>query len=1485
MRPKRSNWKVRVAPALALGAALLLPAGRSAADDTVLFRTQVGKPYVYIVLDTSSSLNLAPPCSQSNFDPTDPKKCHYPCTPKSGTNGCYVPASGDDPNSKFQQIKQALYEVFNQLYVTNGDVVHFGFATFNQDNLRIRGKHWLYQVTSIATPLPIGYPIVGNILTFGKHFSLGAGTTDGVAGGCGLGGAPAPLPLSASPSATADDVLKLDRFSKLEPADANGDGLADTYATTSLWVSVSTGANKGTYRIDVSQVPSSGDFRPPSPSSPTSTFQAKFALFKLKSSPVSCNDVTALGTATATLTYVNEFLLADDDAADGTFAKAVTGQCSGNEKDESTDSVTSKNTLGWNWQDAQAVGTCGGSKPFSGAGWESNYDSSPWPADPVIAGQTDIDPYNCTASPQHTCGTNPDYNLKNATTAGTQRVLDKGDMIPFHWNQTYRADFFRRLAPDGAQFGAAPYFRDVPDASGVLRLKDDDLRPLIPYGASPLGGAVTDFRCWYLGSDDPKCKTSLQPFGAGWDDLAKQFDQDFGCRKPYLIVVGDGESHGNNNDPTSAVANLKRNLVQTWAIDYGGDCAPNGTYHSLTQSGNGTCVAPQTKSDLVDALTKIVGQIIEATKSFASAAVPTVQADVADRIFLSDFTPLSDAVAPVWIGHVNAFLKPLPNLVNGKVDTSTNALCPDLSTAQQPCTPNPDPKLDPCQFMAFPHAVNSRCASTAQGTICVATQCFLWDAGTQMLSQVQPIANQLDTGDQQRRVYYSEASTSGQWPTRRHYFNQRSNKTDLQSLRFDFWRGLGLTFVPVELDPTTNQTAQDTANQIVQSAFALKSADLNSQHTTTTADDTPFILGDIFHSNPVVIGTPVNTAYFANNVPGYRDFFLRHQNRRKVLLVGTNDGMLHAFDAGLFDAQTQIFSNGTGKEIFGFVPRLVMPTLTGLYANGQNRTWSVDGSVTSADVRIDPTYTGGVPDQSNSSLGLDNRLNGPEWRTVAIGGLREGGVGYYALDITQPDMLADVQVPQKPPNPPLTIKNVPKPFPGTTYVPSCIGDDNKDDTAGPIAGCGPVPYPAELWEFRDGINITDPLTQQVLKVVQIDEDGNGVADLAPGWSTPNIGRIRVLDNGTTVDKYVAVFGGGLDTSEQSGNWLYMVDIESGQTIYKQPLVGSAPAEPAAVDVDGDGYLDRIYIGTTQGFLYRVDLTRADGTLPSLVSFTSSVVSGGTTYTLAGKRITDAAFSPRIVFKAQPDGTTPAASPRPIYYRPAVIFIANLNNQFAIAFGTGDRNDLFSHDFQPGRFYVFRDDIAIGNRTTFYTEANLQAINVTDAALTSDLLTNPNATKQGWYLSLNTDERLITSPFALSGIINFTGFTPDPPPPGSTTCKRTGVSRIFAVNATNANGLLVDTSHNVSRYIQIADFVTEPYTEQSATKNPVSTGGGSSNQLTPDLLQVMSQLQKLFPANCKFGNFRVDVKTLSSDTGVIFIAPVPVCIIEKNWKEF
>ena len=119
----------------------------------------------------------------------------------------------------------------------------------------------------------------------------------------------------------------------------------------------------------------------------------------------------------------------------------------------------------------------------------------------------------------------------------------------------------------------------------------------------------------------------------------------------------------------------------------------------------------------------------------------------------------------------------------------------------------------------------------------------------------------------------------------------------------------------------------------------------------------------------------------ASGDKGYRCFEQRHRNRRKQLIVGANDGMLHAFDAGLAAVDTAAdpdrvkFGTGTGREIWAFIPRSVLPIV-----NAQTKTTSqvlsVDGSVNVADVFIDPVHDGTPVDTDR------------QWRTVLIGGLR-----------------------------------------------------------------------------------------------------------------------------------------------------------------------------------------------------------------------------------------------------------------------------------------------------------------------------------------------------------------------------------------------------------------------------------------------------------------------------------------------------------------
>ncbi|NWF91965.1 MAG: hypothetical protein HXY46_03545 [Syntrophaceae bacterium] len=130
-------------------------------------------------------------------------------------------------------------------------------------------------------------------------------------------------------------------------------------------------------------------------------------------------------------------------------------------------------------------------------------------------------------------------------------------------------------------------------------------------------------------------------------------------------------------------------------------------------------------------------------------------------------------------------------------------------------------------------------------------------------------------------------------------------------------------------------------------------------------------LGDIFHSNPVIVGEP--SPFFEDQgFSGKGGFYQLRKDRTKVVIAGANDGMLHAFDAA------------TGDEQWAFIPTSLLKNLK-LMAS--SHTYYVDSTPKVADVWFysSPTDMTKSPD---------------EWRTVLISGLRKGGKAYFALDIT-----------------------------------------------------------------------------------------------------------------------------------------------------------------------------------------------------------------------------------------------------------------------------------------------------------------------------------------------------------------------------------------------------------------------------------------------------------------------------------------------------
>ncbi len=1368
----------RALPALVLALlALVVPA--ASADDRDLLRESSASPYVFIILDTSGSMHWSTTCTAANaatdLDPTDggcTSECKLgslcaklcPATacvdlvggvcnrtanvcvqPICEAGDCHVSLNGDDPSSKLFQAKEALHEVLRN---TTG--VNFGFATYNQNELRAVGKHWLYQMKAGEHPAHLltgqHFPPDGSIQVFGRTHTCNSGGD--------VTGFQADAPASLDDPWAMERVLRCAQLGQAGTTNAGGSRLiflidpSDGLRYRLQWRSIG-GETLGAAEL---------------------TARARLE----RCTNADCSTRVFIEDADITYELVSDFSSWDNNARrlppqSGFFSQ---GSRSDNFADD----------------------TC--------QGWDPNDDE-------------DEDDFE-------------DINLRFATTShpNFSPLLDTGDLIPLDWTDNHVDEILDRLAPNRLlgettpDFRVARYLEDRLNSDNILELRDDAARPLMGFGATPLGNSMANFRDFY---DDFKA-------------VAEDEDGDFACRKKYVLFLTDGDDTCGVNDPCTVAKQIfDDDNVRTFVIGYGVsdlEDNPNNKLECMAREGDtGVPLLPQNKDALVNVLTDLLGDISEEARAFASAAVPSVQAEASDKIFLSTFTPLNGT--GYWDGHLDAFLKPLPRTLDGR--PNRNKRCVNQPADEQ-------------------------------------SACLAWDAGEALLLQA-PTAAQVAASDfrignavDQRRVFYPHAPNlaTNAIPNARSLFLPPGDANS----RRELWDAMGINDGVADLALSSSTPGSESLN-IVRQTLTQKQATIDNPDGTTT--EITYILGDIFHSNPTLVDRPDDFNEFAvnrnagtsdadgqtctNASTGYRCFARKHQYRRKMLGVGANDGQVHFFDAGVWDQTEEEFTDGTGSELFAMIPRMAMPIVAELEEGG-SQIFSVDGSLRAVNVFIDPKHSVTGPTPADR-----------QWRTIAIGGMREaGGVqaggiieldnakpltpGYFALDITQPDRLDSEN----------------KPSPVAT-VPTCLSNYNQSD-------CGPVEFGAELWEFTDSID-GSPAEWGVA----LDEDNNGHHDLGDTWSTPVIGRIRILVGSAEEQRWVAIFGGGFDPRNRStprrGTWLYMVDVETGETLYKRPLEGAAPSTPAVVDFNSDGILDAVYIGTTAGFMYKVDLRTPQSLATVDVNDLSDIEH-------SVQRIAHADWEPFKIFDTLADGVR-----RPIFFPPTVLLVAEAG-KFALAFGTGDREDMWNLNDLENRFYIIADegfvrtDLSLPRTESSYTVfAYDSGANPTE----NYLLRPPTGTSRGYIITLEPGERVVAAPFSISGLTVFPTFQPEILNIEEVNCAHTGDSRVFAILTTNGDPVLPDEGSGETRSFTVNQaLVTPPYVDQGASGNP----GGSTPLPPADVAwreAIMDKLKQFFPPRTRFANYTIEVNFLRSDTGVVRSVPVPIGVVSKNWKQF
>jgi hypothetical protein len=233
-------------------------------------------------------------------------------------------------------------------------------------------------------------------------------------------------------------------------------------------------------------------------------------------------------------------------------------------------------------------------------------------------------------------------------------------------------------------------------------------------------------------------------------------------------------------------------------------------------------------------------------------------------------------------------------------------------------------------------------------------------------------------------------------------------------------------------------------------------------------------LGDIVHSAPLLVG--------------------------ETIFAGGNDGMLHAFNVT------------DGMERFAYIPDLVFDNLKNLASPDYEHRFYVDRT---PFARQDVT------------MGMNDD------RTLLVGGLGKGGKGYYALDITDADLIDSL-------TPETTVANW-----------------------------------TVLWEYPRA----------------------GITDDDMGYSYSNAYIVKSYaetDVNPEAAVWLIIFGNGYNSTSGEAV-LYVLDVFGNvvKKIHTQATGNNGLSSPSLVDVNGDFRADYAYAGDLKGNLWKFDLTDPD----------------------------------------------------------------------------------------------------------------------------------------------------------------------------------------------------------------------------------------------------------------------------------------------------
>ena len=285
--------------------------------------------------------------------------------------------------------------------------------------------------------------------------------------------------------------------------------------------------------------------------------------------------------------------------------------------------------------------------------------------------------------------------------------------------------------------------------------------------------------------------------------------------------------------------------------------------------------------------------------------------------------------------------------------------------------------------------------------------------------------------------------------------------------------------------------------------------DLKDPTTDNTNDDATWrnverdwYLPDIYNSRPVLVAAPsgsydstnILTESYYRSQNAYENFYENNKNRKKLVLAGSNSGLLHAFNLN------------TGIEEWAFMPPSFISKMLDM-----------------KPIAYDPTdnttkRTQAIFGVDGSPLVKDIYVEG-EWKTILLCGLGKGGASYFALDITDPDNPQHLFTFEND----LAQKRV--------YYWDAAGNKTRyrHDASAPET-------------FQDN---TVPPQDSIVT------DEYDFRLLGAATSTPII-QLVTIDG---VQKWVGIIGGGLNVADSTvGSVVYIIDLEDGGKIIEKIII-------------------------------------------------------------------------------------------------------------------------------------------------------------------------------------------------------------------------------------------------------------------------------------------------------------------------------------------